>query len=1175
MSADDSKAVFRDPTGRRWRRVRGLALVGGVVSTLCAIFFIVVVALPPILPQTGAVRKDRELASSPHWAGTKARREHLAARRKLLSTLERERNVPAMRPVHLPTNRNALQSRKASSKPVISSDSAGQLATAFYVNWDDNSFASFRAHAAQLDWVICEWAFLGKGGDSVAINIDRRVPFVVGQLRPEDRPRVLLMVSNFSRASQRFESEALRSLLRSPAHMKAVAAQLAKVVRDNGLGGVAVDFEEIPDGTHTSLVQFLKEVRSALGTSMVAAGDSTGNANSAPLLIQALPADVNGTEARDYAAATDYLVLMTYDEHFGTGDAGPVASQKWYEQRVADITRSVPAKQIILALGAYGYDWTDAVPATPATEMTFQDIMSAVRMNGKDVVFDSVSRTPYLTWTDADSTDHVVWYLDAVTAYNEMAAGRAAGAAGLAVWRLGSEDPSLWNLFDAPTRADPTKLLADIKAGYDVEFTGSGELLRLANQPTNGERVVVWDSVAQRIRHQRLLKPPSPIVVSRVGGDSVADALKGTSRGGKKIALTFDDGPDPTWTSQILDTLRSRNAPATFFVIGRNALLEPATIKQLWREGHEVGNHTYTHPNLALVSPLVTRLELDATDRLLEALLNRRTAYFRPPYFGDAEPTTADELDPVGVATSLGYLTAGVHIDSEDWQQFAPATIIDTVLKQRDRGNVVLLHDGGGNRGNTVTALGPLIDSLRARGDTIVLLSGLIGQTRDQAMPPLPAASAAIRYAELAIFGGLGALELGIFWLFTIAILLGLGRLTIIVGLALYQRWMQSRHVPVNRVGEPPAVSVIVPAYNEEKVVVKTVLSLLEQQYDGPLEIVVVDDGSTDGTYAAAQSALAGDERVQVLTKPNGGKASALNFGIERARGSIVVGLDADTVFLPDTIAHLVAELDDPQVGAVAGNAKVGNRVNLITRWQAVEYVTSQNLDRRAFAVLNCITVVPGAVGAWRRDLVLKAGGFSTETLAEDQDLTLAISRIGSRIAYAERAVAYTEAPDTFAGLAKQRFRWSFGTLQCMWKHRDALLRPRYGALGMIAMPNVWLFQLLFAAISPLADLMFVWSLVGVFLSWREHGSTYAMSNLEQVITFYAVFLIVDWIAAVIAFLMEPDEDRRLTWLIFLQRFAYRQVMYWVVVRSFVAALRGQLIGWGKLERKATVSVPQ
>jgi len=386
----------------------------------------------------------------------------------------------------------------------------------------------------------------------------------------------------------------------------------------------------------------------------------------------------------------------------------------------------------------------------------------------------------------------------------------------------------------------------------------------------------------------------------------------------------------------------------------------------------------------------------------------------------------------------------------------------------------------------------------------------------------------------------------------------------------------QDRNAPVSYT---PGVSVIVPAYNEEKVIVRTVASLLAQQYAGALEVIVVDDGSSDDTAGACEAAYGHEPRVSVYRKVNGGKASALNYGIGLAEHEVVIGLDADTIFDDDTVAELVQPLADPSVAAVAGNAKVGNRINLVTRWQALEYVTSQNLDRRAFSLLDCITVVPGAVGAWRREAVLEVGGFREDTLAEDQDLTLAMRRAGYSVAYADAAVAYTEAPDTLRGLAKQRFRWSFGTLQCAWKHRDAFFRREYGSLGFIALPNVFLFQLLLPAISPVADLMFVLSILSVWLNAMAHSVDgrleYGLVNLEQVLTYYAIFLLVDWVAAVLAFLMEPDEEKQLTWLIFLQRFAYRQVMYWVVVRSFAAALSGRLVGWGKLDRKATVALPE
>jgi cellulose synthase/poly-beta-1,6-N-acetylglucosamine synthase-like glycosyltransferase len=622
----------------------------------------------------------------------------------------------------------------------------------------------------------------------------------------------------------------------------------------------------------------------------------------------------------------------------------------------------------------------------------------------------------------------------------------------------------------------------------------------------------------------------------------------------------------------ILDTLLSRGAPATFFVIGENVEAHIPLMRREYREGHEVGNHTFTHPNLSLTSDARTKVELDLDARAIEAAVDRRSAFFRPPYFGDAAPTTPDELDPVSLASRRGYYTIGLRDDSEDWQPLPVATIIHNVLAARDSGNIVLLHDGGGDRSRTVAALGTIIDSLRARGDTLVLVSDLAGLSRDAAMPPLPALSEARRLLELLGFGALGVGEWVLYWVFFTAVILGIARLLVVGALAVAQRLLAPA-----RDEEPafaPPVSVVVPAYNEGRVIIGTVASLLRQRYAGPIEIVVVDDGSTDDTAAVARDAFGDEAQVVVLTKRNGGKASALNHGIERASHDVVVCLDADTVFATDAIANLVPPLADPAVGAVAGNAKVGNRVNLVTRWQALEYVTSQNFDRRAFALVNGITVVPGAVGAWRRSLVRALGGFRGDTLAEDQDLTLRVRRAGYRIAYAADAVAYTEAPDTLGALAKQRFRWSFGTLQCAWKHRDALLRPRYGSLGLVALPNTWLFQLLLPAISPIADLMFVLSLVSVALTYDAHGATYALASLEQVLLYYAVFLVADWLAAVIAFLMEPGEERRLTWLIFLQRFAYRQVMYWVVVRAFKAAFSGRVVGWGKLERKATVEAP-
>ncbi|MFY9876544.1 MAG: glycosyltransferase, partial [Rhodomicrobium sp.] len=438
----------------------------------------------------------------------------------------------------------------------------------------------------------------------------------------------------------------------------------------------------------------------------------------------------------------------------------------------------------------------------------------------------------------------------------------------------------------------------------------------------------------------------------------------------------------------------------------------------------------------------------------------------------------------------------------------------------------------------------------------------------DEAMPPVPvddASPVVNRY----VFFTYSWLQGAVTTLFLAAIGLGLARLLALCGLALVGRARANKRGVPAEAGEL-SVSVLIPAFNEAKVIAASVRQILASTHR-KVRIIVIDDGSTDGTSDVVRASFAGDQRVSLVTTQNGGKARAINFGLAHADGDIIVVLDADTQFEPQTISRLVRWFADPAVGAVAGNAKVGNRLNMLTRWQALEYVTAQNLERRALATLGCITVVPGAVGAWRREAIVKLGGFPSNTLAEDQDLTIMVQRAGYKALFDQQAIAWTEAPDTMDGLAKQRFRWAFGTLQCLWKHRRVNLNPRYGALGLVAMPQVWMFQIALALLSPLIDLALIYQILRTLSDYLQHGEQFNSSNLMITATYYAVFMAVDLTAAVIAFLLEKKEDRSLLWWLVLQRFGYRQIMYYVVAKSVLRALQGRLVGWGKLERKATV----
>lgn len=1136
LDGDFSVPVFLDRTGRRWRRIRGGLVILGVVTTLTTLAFILSFLIPQQLPDYHPA--DQSVV--PRFSGTQALRTRLAKREQFYAVVSAGRTAQVLR----------ATARRLERELAGPPQNSKQLRVGFYVTWADPSLVSFTRNASSLDWVVCEWGFLRHGLDTTQFMPDPKFYQVYDSI--STKPKILAMVSNFSRDTIKgggtFDGENLHRVLKDSSKRDVLAAQIVNYVLAHKLAGVTIDFENVVPGGEHEVVAFVANLHRRM----------------APLgLLVTQSAAVFTTPAvlRQYAAVNDYLFLMLYDEHYGRGDPGPIASQAWYVDRARQALKVLSPSKTIFAIGAYGYDWNDAGPDASGQQYTFQEVMAAGREHASHMGFDRGSLNPYMMWTDPDSTDHLVWYLDAVTAYNQTRVARQLGAAGWAVWRLGAEDPNFWDAVATDNPNDAAKALETMKPGYDPELKGVGELLQIQSEPLEGHRNLTVDTATKLIDGQTIVQYPTPYVVKKYGYNP------------HRVALTFDDGPDGRWTPMILDTLASRHVKATFFVIGVNVDAHIPLVRRIYREGHLIGNHTYTHPNLARTSPFVTRLEIDANQRLIEAALDRRSLFFRSPYLGDADPTTVDELGPVAVASARGYITVGLRVDGEDWQPISKEQIIRNVLdglNPKDTGNVVLLHDSGGDRYQTVRALGPLIDSIRARGDTLVLLSDLAGITPEQAMPPLPPRSAATRAVQLATFGAMGVIEWVLYWCFLIAVVVGGIRLALIILIAAVHRFRPRKPMPPYS----PSVTIVVPAYNECKVIGSTVQSLLAQEYDGTIEILVVDDGSSDDTYDVVHRDFAGDARVMAYRKDNGGKASALNYGIARAKGEIVVCLDADTVFTPNTVARLVAPMYDTRVAAVAGNAKVGNRHNLITRWQALEYVTSQNLERRAFAVLNAITVVPGAVGAWRKAYVQAVGGFSDDTLAEDQDLTLSLGEEGCRVVYADDAIAYTEAPDRFRTLARQRFRWSFGTLQCAWKHRRIFLRPQYGALGMVAMPNTWIFQLFYTAISPLADLLFLWSLFSVWLVLAQHGPTYAMTNLQQVLFLYAIFLVVDWLAAVIAFWMEPGEDRRLTWLILLQRFAYRQVMYWVVLRAIGAAIRGHVVGWGKLERKGMGLLP-
>ncbi|MET0840248.1 MAG: bifunctional polysaccharide deacetylase/glycosyltransferase family 2 protein [Marmoricola sp.] len=612
----------------------------------------------------------------------------------------------------------------------------------------------------------------------------------------------------------------------------------------------------------------------------------------------------------------------------------------------------------------------------------------------------------------------------------------------------------------------------------------------------------------------------------------------------RHVALTFDDGPTK-WTDQILDVLDEHGVKATFFVIGSRVSERPDLVRRMYEEGHEVGVHTYTHVNLANAPEWRRRIELNQTQLAIAAATGFTTDLLRPPYSSEVDAIAPSDWG--ALASGRNFRAVYADLDTEDWAKPGVDEIVRKAMPEGNDGAVVMLHDGGGDRRQTVAALGPVIEQLRDRGYTFDTVTSAID------VPTSWHRATAAQRVQGHFVNGLVSFSRAMVELLRIGflVLAVLAVLRTLMLVLLARR--HARHVPDSPIPEHwawPPVSVVVPAYNEEIGVGPAVRSLAASDYPD-LEIIVVDDGSSDGTAAVVEAL--GVPGVRLIQQQNGGKPAALNTGIAAARHEVLVLVDADTMFEPSSMKALVAPFLDPEVGAVSGNTKVGNRRGLLGRWQHIEYVIGFNLDRRMFDLLRCMPTVPGAIGAFRREVLAAVGGVSSETLAEDTDLTMATCRAGWRVVYAPEARAWTEAPATLGQLWKQRYRWCYGTMQAMWKHRRSVVEDgASGKLGRRGLPYLLAFQVLLPLLAPLIDVAAVYSLV--------------FAPTPEIAWVWLAFLGLQLLSAVYAFRLDREPLTPL-WSLPLQQFVYRQLMYLVVIQSVASAFYGIRLRWHVMRR--------
>ena len=1076
------------------------------------------------------------------------------------------------------------KTKRPASQVILNSDEG--IRGAFYVQWDAASFASLKEYYPQIDLLFPEWLHaLTADGRLQAVTEENRLFDLMddkGKPRPVDdkvmpflkgekaQTEVLPLVNNFDPISNEWRPEVTAQFLADPAARQRFRSELMTFLATDQYKGITLDIEAFPETSRKDFQALVQELHGDL------------HAKGMKLYV-AVPVNDKEFDYKSIAAVSDGLILMNYDQHYPGGNPGPVAGQDWFTKNLQGAIKVIPKEKIVLAVANYGYDWAKkpgqkkGTPPEAVHNVSAQEAWLEAQDADTDIVFDDDAMNPHFAYSDESNVRHDVWFLDGVTALNQMRAAKALGIDTFALWRLGSEDRSLWAVWDRPFEANAPSKLNLVPPGQDVDIEGSGEVLRIAQKPAAGERDIKVDPDTHLVTDEIFKVLPSPYQVDMYGGTSE-----------KKVAITFDDGPDPTWTPKILDVLKEKGAKATFFLIGVEVEKYPGVAKRIFNEGHEIGNHTFTHPDISNISKNYFDVELNLTERLFESKFGVKPVLFRPPYSIDQEPDTADEVRPLQQSQDLGFITVGDKIDPNDWRgnpRRSAQEIADDVLNNLPPcdpnnlrcGNIILLHDGGGDRSETVKALAMILDGLHERGYKVVPVSELIGKTRAEVMPPISANERWAAWVDSVSFSIFALISSFVIFVFFVGDVLMSARLLLIGALAMVDRFHR-RHASFDP-NYQPAVAVLIPAYNEEKVIEQTVRSVLASDYPR-LRAIVIDDGSKDSTLDVAREAFKNEiatGRVTVLTKPNSGKADALNYGLEHVNEELFVGIDADTIIAPDAIAKLVAHFSDPRVGAMAGNAKVGNRVNLWTRWQALEYITSQNFERRALNILDAVSVVPGAIGAWRTAAVREAGCYQHDTVAEDADLTMALLQEGYHVNYEDRALAYTEAPSTATALMRQRFRWSFGIMQAVWKHKAAVKRK--GALGWVAIPNMVIFQILLPLVSPFIDIMFVVGTVTYFVNRYFHPESANPASFQRLVVYFVLFMVIDFIASAIAFALERQQpggkrDFLLLGHVWLQRFAYRQLFSLVLIKTLKRAIEGRGFAWDKLDRTATVKQP-
>jgi len=574
--------VFHDPTGKRWHRFRRSLQTGAIFFGILLVLFLLSMAISPQIPALGLppVEDIPGLAEVP--AIIRGERPMRNVPFKLRKAARNIKYVRSASPVMHPKNAAQIKT----NSPVV---------FGFYVNWDQSSMVSLRLHLSHLTHLVPEWLILRNAKGDLDDQSDPTAIAIAAQAKLP----ILALVTNYRDGWQPGD---VRKILHDADARADLVDNIYGNLTEHHFAGVNIDFEELTPRDRQPLVAFMRQLRAKLQPAGL-------------LLTESVPIEDPAYDLKLLAEIDDYLVPMVYDEHYQSGEPGPVASEAWFQKQIDRLGQIAPAEKMVIGVGNYGYDWT--IGGTGSAETKFGEVMSQAAANHSAVEWNASMANPVYRY-QAGGRQHEVWFLDAVTALNQVRGAAAGGFRGVALWRLGAEDPDLWKVLQTNTwpAADyDSRQLSVLSAQKSVNQYGNGDVLRIVETPHDGSRRI-WRDAGGRYAEQ-YGQLPSYYVIESSGGTHA----KGPA--GKVLCLTFDDGPDPRYTPAILDILRSHGVRATFFIIGANADQNIGLVKREYAEGHDIGNHTYTHPNIALVSEERAALELSTTQRIIEKRAGR------------------------------------------------------------------------------------------------------------------------------------------------------------------------------------------------------------------------------------------------------------------------------------------------------------------------------------------------------------------------------------------------------------------------------------------------------------------------------------------------------------------------------------------------------------------------